>query len=53
MTDDLVNDEMERRLAAMEQPDRLALPLGRADFWMMAAVALILPVVMLAIAWGW
>jgi hypothetical protein len=48
-----VNDEFERRLAALEQPERLALPLQKSDLWVMLGIALILPIVLLAIAWGW
>jgi hypothetical protein len=48
-----MNDEFERRLTALEQPERLALPLRSSDLWMMVGVAVILPVALLAIAWGW
>jgi len=48
-----VSDELESRLAALEDPARLAQPLRPSDFWLMAAVAFIIPLALLLIAWGW
>lgn len=48
-----MNDELERRLVALEQPERLGNTLSKADLWVLLGLGIILPVIGIAIAWGW
>lgn len=46
-----MNDQLETRLRALEQPENQGDPLDRKGFTKLAALTLVLPIVLLFVGW--